>query len=98
MYIFITGAVTPYGLTSWCRLSISKNHGIMTQLVHFNSKAESNIETESITFSYTLHITKDDLQANPTLACNVEVQLMSGINQILKWDSPTNWVHVTKFN
>ena len=97
IYLF-TGSATPYGFTSWCQLSISKNRWILTQLRHFNTKAESSIETESITFSYTLNITKTDLLANPTLACNVEVQLGCGVNQTLKWDSPTNWVHVTKLN
>jgi hypothetical protein len=97
-YLF-NGVVTPYYMNSWFNVSVSKNHGTMTQLIASNNTPKATDgHTHSIPFSYVFHITKDDIIVNPTLVCNVEVQVQCGAANSLKWDSPTNWVHVTKLN
>ena len=95
----LTGCFTPYDQTTWFTLSLSKNSGVMTQLIATNaSPSATDGHTNSTPFTYTLNITKADLMVNSTLACNVEVKVMAGKTSTLKWDSPTNWVHVTKLN
>ena len=98
VYLF-TGVVTAYFMNSWFELSLSKNRGVMTQLIASNTDPQATDgHTHSIPFSYTLNITKAEIMANSTMACNVEVQLQCGAVNSLKWDSPTNWVHVTRLN
>jgi hypothetical protein len=52
--------------------------------------------THSMPFTSAINITKADIMANSYLACAVEVKIMGGLDNSLKWDSPTNWLHVTK--
>ena len=98
IYLF-TCCFTPYDQTTWFTLSLSKNSGVMTQLMATNASPHATDgHTNSTPFTYTLHITKEDLMVNSTLACNVEINVMAGKSSILKWDSPTNWVHITRLN
>ena len=91
IYLF-NGAFTPYNMGTWFQLSLNKNFGIMTQLMTDSRASDAN----TIPFTYALRITKADVMANAYIACAVEVQIMAGETSTLKWDSPTNWLHVTK--
>ena len=96
VYLF-NGAFTPFFMSTWFQLSVSKNSGVMTQLTAMNVDPKATDgNTHSIPFTYTLQITKAEVMANSYLACAVEVKFMAGADNTLKWDSPTNWLHITK--